>query len=252
MKRISHVPTLRSCLALTLILLNLTALSGCSFLFGGKPARYIDYPVHRGDTLYSIGKRFSVSMDELEDINDLDDPSKIRVGQVLKIPYRGQGVGKRPKSESGSEPAPDPKSKKKVTLTQARMYIGKLAWPVPTARLASPFGPRWMNFHEGLDFSAPVGTPVYAAHSGRVVHSDDRLKGYGNLIVIQAPGLLTVYAHNDRNLVRAGERVSKGDLIAEVGETGHATGPHLHFETRIKNSDGKNVAVDPLVFYPRK
>lgn len=246
------MPRYRCCFKVVLICFFLLSFSGCSLLFGGKSTRYIDYPVHKGDTLYSISRRFSVSMDELEDVNDLDDPAKLRVGQVLKIPYRGQGVGKRPKSESGAEPVPDASSKKKVTLTQARVFIGKLAWPVPNARMASPFGPRWMNFHEGLDFAAPVGTPVYAAHDGRVVHSDDRLRGYGNLIVIQAPGLLTIYAHNNRNLVRAGDRVSKGDLIAEVGETGHATGPHLHFETRIKDRDGKNVAVDPLVFYPRK
>ena len=236
-----------------LLLVLLLPLAGCSFLFGGKSSRYIEYPVHKGDSLYSIGQRFSVSVSELSDLNDIDDPRALRIGQVLKIPYRGQGVAKRPKPEAGgAEPAPDANSKKSVRLNQARVYIGRLAWPVRKGKLASPFGPRWMNFHEGLDFSAPVGTPVYAAHDGRVVHSDDRLRGYGNLIVIQAPGLLTIYAHNDRNLVRAGQTVSKGDLIAEVGATGHATGPHLHFETRIKNKDGKNVAVDPLVFYPRK
>jgi murein DD-endopeptidase MepM/ murein hydrolase activator NlpD len=100
--------------------------------------------------------------------------------------------------------------------------------------------------------AAPIGTPIYAVLDGVVVYSDARIKGYGNLIVIRSPDLLHVYGHNNKNYVRVGDKVKRGQRIGEVGETGRVTGPHLHFETRIKDQNGKNVAIDPLVFFVRK
>ena len=70
------------------------------------------------------------------------------------------------------------------------------------------------------------------------------------MVVIKGKGVLTVYAHNKKNRVRVGERVGKGKHIADLGSTGRSTGPHLHFEVRVKDSNGKNVAVDPLTFFP--
>jgi murein DD-endopeptidase MepM/ murein hydrolase activator NlpD len=94
--------------------------------------------------------------------------------------------------------------------------------------------------HEGLDISARQGTPVRAAEAGRVVHNDNALSGYGNLIIIRHSGsFASVYAHNRRNLVRVGQFVEKGEIIAEVGRTGNATAPHLHFEIR-KNGSPRN------------
>ncbi|MBX7145317.1 MAG: M23 family metallopeptidase [Oligoflexia bacterium] len=145
---------------------------------------------------------------------------------------------------------PTASSAKTVKLSSARRYIGRLLWPVRGAELSSRFGDRWLSFHEGIDLSAPEGTPIYAAHDGIVVYSDDSIRGYGNVIVLRAEGLLTVYAHNRRNKVSKGQSVHRGDKIAEVGKTGKATGPHCHFETRIKDTAGQNVAVDPLVFFP--
>lgn len=140
-------------------------------------------------------------------------------------------------------------SQKLVELSSAKEYIGNLRWPVPGKKVSSFFGWRSRIFHEGLDIPAKEGTPVLAAHDGQVVYRNSLLRGYGNLVVIKAPGLMTVYGHNSEFNVHLGDRVKAGDVIAYVGATGEATGPHLHFETRIKDSKGKNIAVNPLVFY---
>ena len=153
---------------------------------------------------------------------------------------------------SSPKSRPSIASVKTVRLATARKYIGRLLWPVPHSALSSNFGQRWSEFHEGIDIRAPEGTPIYAAHSGQVVYSNDGLRGYGNLIVLKGDGILTVYGHNRKNRVSRGEFVQAGDQIADVGQSGKATGPHLHFETRVKDPTGKNVAVDPLVFFSRK
>jgi murein DD-endopeptidase MepM/ murein hydrolase activator NlpD len=87
---------------------------------------------------------------------------------------------------------------------------------------------------------------VRAAESGRVIHAGDPLAGYGNLIIVKHTGRYsTVYAHNRKNLVRQGEFVEKGQVIAEVGDSGNATSPHLHFEVR-ENGSPRN----PLGYLP--
>ena len=83
------------------------------------------------------------------------------------------------------------------------------------------------------------------------MYSGRGIKGYGNIIVLKGESILTVYAHNDRNRVRTGEVVGAGDRIGDVGATGKASGPHLHFEVRVKDGKGKNVAVDPEEFLKR-
>jgi murein DD-endopeptidase MepM/ murein hydrolase activator NlpD len=97
-----------------------------------------------------------------------------------------------------------------------------------------------MAFHEGLDFMAEVGTPIYAAASG-IVAAAERTPDYGNIVKIDhGDGLETRYAHASRLLVKPGQRVEKGQLIAEVGSTGRSTGAHLHFEVRLNGA-----ALDP-------
>ncbi len=91
-------------------------------------------------------------------------------------------------------------------------------------------------FHEGLDFPAGVGTAVYAAADG-IVTTSVQTPDYGNLLKIDhGSGLETRYAHNSRLLVKAGERVVKGQKIALVGSTGRSTGPHLHYEIRLNGN----------------
>jgi murein DD-endopeptidase MepM/ murein hydrolase activator NlpD len=98
--------------------------------------------------------------------------------------------------------------------------------------------------HDGIDISAPAGSAVLAADDGKVTYSGNTIRGYGNMIVLKHAGnLATVYAHNRKNLVHEGEMVRRGQKIAEVGETGRATGSHCHFEVRL----GKQ-AVNPLFY----
>lgn len=101
----------------------------------------------------------------------------------------------------------------------------------PTSgRVSSCFGRRWGTFHGGVDIAAPIGTPVYAAHSG-VVQRAGTATGFGYAVYILGDdGYVTVYGHVHRYFVRPGERVRAGEQIAEVGNRGQSTGPHLHFE----------------------
>ena len=90
----------------------------------------------------------------------------------------------------------------------------------------------------------PSGTPIKASNAGMVIYSDNTIKGYGNLIILRhSEEFVTVYAHNQVNLVEEGTWVEKGQIIGKVGQTGRASGPHLHFEIRRNNK-----AVDPMLF----
>ncbi len=228
---------------------------GCASLFAPATIKYIRYPISEGDTLYTIAERFDVDWQSIKNINNIADERALKIGQLLNIPYHGQNLSREPVDSGGRaslalKPGSSTGSGKKVPLAGAAYLVGKLSWPVTNGELGSSFGRRWFSFHEGVDIRAPEGTAVLAAHDGVVAYSGDGISGYGNLIVLKTKGLITVYGHNSKNLVRVGRTVRRGERIAEVGKTGKATGPHLHFETRIKDGDGKNVAVDPLSFFP--
>jgi murein DD-endopeptidase MepM/ murein hydrolase activator NlpD len=120
--------------------------------------------------------------------------------------------------------------------------------PASPVRISAPidaqptdgFGPRGTRFHTGIDYPAPMGTPVVAAREG-VVGAVGALAGYGNVVEVQhEPGVTTLYAHLSRILVEPGRRVAQGTLLGLVGRSGDATGPHLHFELRIRGA-----AIDP-------
>jgi peptidoglycan hydrolase-like protein with peptidoglycan-binding domain len=116
----------------------------------------------------------------------------------------------------------------------------RLGWPL-RGRIASPFGPRWNRFHEGVDISANEGERIGASLAGRVIFADWN-DGFGQLVTIaHHRGVVTMYAHLSRIEVSVGERVSAGEEIGRVGHTGDATGPHLHFEVRLRGA-----SVDPL------
>jgi len=117
-----------------------------------------------------------------------------------------------------------------------------LAWPLTNATLGDPFGPRGDRFHSGIDLLAPTGTPVYSARGGKVVYADWADGGWGFLVAVDhGHGERTFYAHLSRIDVRVGVWIGQGVRVGAVGATGNATGPHLHFEVRVRGA-----AVDPL------
>ena len=126
---------------------------------------------------------------------------------------------------------------------------GVLSVPIPGAPITDYFGPRVhpifgdVRMHTGIDFGASEGTPIHAAADGVVV-SAGVLGGYGNATIIDhGNSLATLYAHQSRMIVSAGQSVKRGQVIGYVGHTGYATGPHLHFEVRV---DG--TPVDPMKY----
>lgn len=175
--------------------------------------------VRKGENLYRLSKRYGTTVDAIARANHLRDPTAIAVGQRLVIPGRTRGsIGK-----SGTWTGADPRG---------RSAAPNLGWPV-AGKVSSGFGMRNGARHEGVDIPARMGSHVRAAEAGRVVHSNNSLAGYGNMIIVKHAGnLSTVYAHNRKNLVRMGQFVKKGQVIAEVGQTGRATRPHVHFEVR--------------------
>ena len=132
----------------------------------------------------------------------------------------------------------------------ARPSNGEMMWPLKSNfHISSPFG--WRNApigsggerHRGIDIPAPSGTPVYSATDGEVISSGWN-GSYGNAVMIKyTNNIVIVYGHNSSLVVRAGQKVSKGQVISLVGSTGNSTGPHLHFEVRYNGSP-----VDPLKY----
>ena len=115
-------------------------------------------------------------------------------------------------------------------------------WPV-NGSVVSGYGMRWGRMHEGIDITASIGTPIWAAAAGTVIHAG-WLGGYGNLVVVDhGNGLATAYGHASAILVAVGQQVAQGETISLVGSTGNSSGPHLHFEVRVNG-----IAVDPLLY----
>lgn len=121
-----------------------------------------------------------------------------------------------------------------------RRGAGGLIWPV-NGPVSSPFGMRWGRLHAGVDIPVAIGTPVRASQSGRVIIAGPT-GGYGNYLCIAHGGSMsTCYAHNNSIGVSQGQSVKQGQIVAESGNTGNSTGPHMHFEVRINGSP-----VDPM------
>ncbi|MGW5643660.1 M23 family metallopeptidase [Saccharopolyspora sp. NPDC003762] len=120
-------------------------------------------------------------------------------------------------------------------------------WVVPVqGQCTSRFGPRGNGFHRGLDIAAPLGTPILAASGGTVIDSGPAT-GYGLWIRIQhLDGTVTIYGHNNRNHAQQGQEVQIGQPIAEVGNRGESTGPHLHFQIEQHGQP-----TDPVEFFQR-
>jgi len=194
--------------------------------------------VKPGETLFSICKAYKADLQEVAEINDISDADKLQAGQKVFIPdVEAAAAGNQP-------PPAEAKPEKKVAI---RQWTGQFIWPVEGV-LTSRFGIRNGRRHDGIDIGAPEGTDIHAAADGVVLYSGDQQTGYGNLIIIgHAKDMITVYAHNLKNLVKENDTIKRGQVIGKVGQTGRATGPHLHFEIR-KRTKPRN----PLFFLPKK
>ena len=197
----------------------------------------IFHTVKPGENLFRIGKAYDTTSDVLARANGIRDPRQITVGQRIFIPGATRQVPVEiVTAADGMAPRATP---------QAGGETGAFLWPV-SGVLNSGFGQRGSSFHDGVDIAAPEGTAIRAVEHGEVIYSD-QLRGYGNMVIIRHnAGIVSVYAHNQVNLVRDGQHVARGEIIARVGSTGRVTGPHLHFEIRKDN-----LAQDPMLYLPQ-
>jgi LysM repeat protein len=225
------------------LLLAPLAVGGCA----STPKKPIEKPrqsgvyhtVKRHQTLWRICKTYNVDMTEVARINGIRNVNRIRAGQKLFIPGAENvlhvDIYIEDLGSTQRKPAPVDPSKIK----------GRFLWPVKGPILRR-FGSSQGRRHDGLDISAPEGTPIAATDSGKVLYSGNEIQGYGNIVIIKhGPIFSSVYAHNAVNLVNEGDRVQKGQVIARVGRTGRATGPYLHFEIRNHNRP-----IDPRLVLP--
>lgn len=180
------------------------------------------YTVRPKDTLYSISKANSMTVDELKRLNNLSS-NDIWVGQVLYLAGTPPAGGTQAQSPALTS----------ANLESEEVIRTDLHSPCQ-GKVTSEFGIRNGKPHKGIDIAAKSGTPVYAVLDGVVVFSGAQ-GNYGNVVVVEHPDfVMTVYAHNERNLVSVNDTVKKGQQIALMGSTGNASGSHLHFEYRIK------------------
>ena len=167
--------------------------------------------------------------------------------------YSGQGGPMTPISFStrGGDPSPDAERANSLLNQMDRLNLYRIAAqkapfavPVKSAfRYTSGFGMRWGSMHNGSDFAAPHGTPIYSTADGVITHAGWQ-SGYGRLVKIKhAFGIETRYAHMSKIHVEKGQRVSRGQRIGDIGSTGRSTGTHLHYEVRV---NGK--AVNPMIY----
>lgn len=181
------------------------------------------YTVQEEDNLDSIADKFDVEYERIWFANTLIS-DELEPGTRLVIP--GAKLPELP---------PMPVLSRSGSTNLYGVSLPRFIWPV-RGNISSPFGRRGSGFHSGIDITGPRGTPIRAAAAGTVTVSGNR-GSYGNMVIVQHNNdVATLYAHASRLAVRAGDSVAQGQVIAYVGATGNATGPHLHFEIRVKGT----------------
>jgi murein DD-endopeptidase MepM/ murein hydrolase activator NlpD len=225
--------------------------------------------VKAGETLMSISRGTGVSVGALAKTNHIDTSRKLSVGDRLTIPQGGQQV-------AAANPPPAPKVAEPRTAPAENIKVASAA-PVQTAHVAKeeprttetavktaePSGAmpsfRWPvrgrviagfgskpngTQNDGINLAVPEGTPIKAADDGVVAYAGNELKGYGNLVLIRhSNGFVSAYAHASELLVKRGDTIKRGQVIAHAGQTGNVTSPQLHFEIRKGSTP-----VDPTQF----
>ena len=238
------------------------------------------YIVQRGDTLYSIALAFQQDFRDVARWNNLDDPTRLQVGQSLRVappqaeaagggvavaapvlgtrgpearPLDGTAIASAPPTSAPSAARPAETAPPPAAGAAAPTLV-----PPDVTPASSPFGWAWpaggaviesfdANRSKGIGITGKEGDPVNAAADGTVVYSGATLRGYGNLIIVKHDDeFISAYAHNRQILVKQGQAVKRGQRIAELGKT-DSDKPKLHFEIR---RGGK--PVDPQLYLPRR
>jgi murein DD-endopeptidase MepM/ murein hydrolase activator NlpD len=214
------------------------------------------HKVGAGETVKEVARRHGADAEAVAELNDLPPGGSLEGRAEVFVPKSGgraPGTGAEPlgaASAVGAVPRGEQRVPASANSSTGQCVKGVrrcLAWPL-RGKLTSRFGGRDGAHHDGIDIAAARGTTIGAAAGGKVLYAGDEIKGYGNLIIIRHEGgVITVYAHNEENLVEEGDEVSAGDRVASVGSTGSAKGPHLHFEVRVSEEPQ-----DPLLYLPAR
>ena len=185
--------------------------------------------VRSGDTLYSISKKYNVTVKDLKKINDLKDNTLFKNNKI----YLGKLISKKDLNYSSTSTTTYEDNYKNSILKNFKQ-------PLKEMTVTSPFGYRVHPvlgrkiLHTGVDLRASMNTPVYSPYSGIIIYAG-WMSGYGKIIIIDnGSSYETRFAHLNRILVKKGQRVAKGKVIGKSGKTGRVTGPHLHYEIRYK------------------
>jgi len=201
------------------------------------------------ETITRIAKMYDISLIEIMNMNKFKT-FDLKTGQKIKLNV--DSITPESDKPALSETTVIPETEKEKEKLVEEQVLKKLVKPKKSdltlplkGIITSEFGMRDGKPHKGIDVAAEIGVPVLAAMNGKVVYVGTQ-RGYGNVIILEHQNyIMTVYAHNETNLVRQDDIVSGGQPIATVGDTGTTSGPHLHFEYRVR---GK--AVNPRELFP--
>lgn len=194
------------------------------------------YMVRQGDTLYHISRQFGVSVQSLAQANNLYPPYPLALNQALRIPDQAPTYNGSYGAPSAA-PAPQIATRQKPLGVQPILVSknpnSRFAWPLRGAMLREFGVGADGQRYDGISIAAPVGAPIRAADDGEVVYTGTDLEGYGNLLLISHDGgWVSAYAHTDSILVRKGDKVRQGQVVAKVGDSGGVAQSQLHFELR--------------------
>ncbi|MCK0094767.1 DUF5930 domain-containing protein [Yoonia sp. F2084L] len=208
----------------------------------------------RNDQIFrQLEEAMLVSVEPLDDMFRAAGMNPDNLIDQVRRGYSGTGGPLTPIqfSTRGGTPDPDALRANAILTAMDRINLYRIAaekapFSIPVKanfRYTSGFGPRWGRLHAGTDFAGPIGTPIYATADGVISHAG-WASGYGRLIKIRHDfGIETRYAHLNTMDVRVGQRVSRGERIGAMGNSGRSTGPHLHYEVRVNGNP-----VNPMTY----
>ncbi len=229
----------------------------------------IYHTVQPGQTLYRIAQAYDINEQELAQVNQISDPTKLKVGQRLYVPGVSHPRQVPPTSRATSDSTPGSINKAELTekisppststsqksdqstvkpkppSKSQKAVVGVFIWPIK-GKILRGFDSAGAGGQKGIEIQAAAGSPVVAAAPGKVIYSGNAIRGYGNLIILEhSDNYFTVYGYNEKNLVAMNDYVGQGDKIALTGTPPNNKSPRLHFEIR----QGK-VPLNPIFYLP--